>query len=181
LKETKLLALVGTSNSGKTTAAECIISGLTRKGLRVGSIKHIHHPDFTIDTEETDTWRHARAGSKVVVAVSKKEIAVIMKDDSEQALDSVLEFMTRMRLDLIVVEGLHSSIAQRPGVFKIVTAHDAEDLRQRLRDTGPPVLAISGVIAQSATSLPDVDAPIIDSMADCSELVELVEQKLIRR
>ncbi|MGB9022633.1 MAG: molybdopterin-guanine dinucleotide biosynthesis protein B, partial [Candidatus Bathyarchaeia archaeon] len=107
MKETKLLALVGTSNSGKTTAAECIISGLTRKGLRVGSIKHIHHPDFTIDTEETDTWRHARAGSKVVVAVSKKEIAVIMKDDSEQALDSVLEFMTRMRLDLIVVEGLH--------------------------------------------------------------------------
>ena len=181
MKETKLLALVGTSNSGKTTAAECIISGLTRKGLRVGSIKHIHDPDFTIDTEETDTWRHGRAGSKVVVAVSKKEIAVIMKDDSEQALDSVLEFMTRMRLDLVVVEGLHSSIGQRPEVFKIVTAHDAEDLRQKLHDTVPPILAISGLVAKSETRLLDVNAPIIDSKTDCSKLVELVERELIRR
>ena len=181
MKEAKLLALVGTSNSGKTTAAECVISGLARKGLRVGSIKHIHHPDFTIDTEGTDTWRHARAGSKVVAAVSKKEIAVILKDDPEQALDSVLEFMAKMELDIIVVEGLHSSLGRRPGVFKIVTAHDAEDLRQRLRDTVPPILAISGVIARSATRLANVDVPIIDSKADCSKLVELVERELVRR
>jgi len=134
-----------------------------------------------MDTEQTDTWRHARAGSRVVAAVSKKEIAVIMKDDSELVLDSVLEFMARLGLDIIVVEGLHSSIGQRPDVFKIVTAHDAKDLRQRLRDTGPPILAISGVISQNATSLSDVDAPIIDSTVDCSKLVELVEQRLIRR
>jgi molybdopterin-guanine dinucleotide biosynthesis protein B len=180
LKEAKLLAVVGTKNSGKTTVAECVISGLTRKGLRVGSIKHIHHPDFTIDTEGTDTWRHARAGSRVVAAVSKKEIAVILKDDPEQTLNSVLEFMARVGLDIIVVEGLHSSIGRRPEVFKIVTAHDAEDLRQRLRDTIPPILAISGVIAQSATRLADVDAPTIDSKADCPKLVELVERKLFR-
>ena len=181
MKKAKLLALVGTSNSGKTTAAECVISGLTRKGLRVGSIKHIHHPDFTIDTEGTDTWRHARAGSKVVAAVSKEEIAVILKDDPQQALDSVLEFMAKMELDIIVVEGLHSSLGRRPGVFKIVTAHDAEDLRQRLRDTVPPILAISGVIARSATRLADVDVPFIDSKADCPKLVELVERELVLR
>jgi molybdopterin-guanine dinucleotide biosynthesis protein B len=181
LKEPKLLALVGTSNSGKTTAAECIISGLTRKGLRVGSIKHIHDPDFTIDTEETDTWRHARSGSKVVTAVSEKEIAVILRDDPEQTLDAVLEFMAKMELDIIVVEGLHSSIGRRAGVFKIVTAHDAEDLRQRLRDTIPPILAISGVVAHSAARPADIDAPIIDSKADCSRLVRLVEQELIQR
>ncbi|WP_455285128.1 molybdopterin-guanine dinucleotide biosynthesis protein B [[Eubacterium] cellulosolvens] len=181
MKEAKLLAVVGTKNSGKSTVAECVISGLTMKGLRVGSIKHIHHPDFTIDTEGTDTWRHARAGSRVVAAVSNKEIAVILKHDPEQTLDSVLEFMATVGLDIIVVEGLHSSIGRRPEVFKIVTAHDVEDLRDRLRDIVPPILAISGVIAQSASRLTDVDAPIIDSKADCSKLVELVEQKLIRR
>lgn len=181
MKEAKVLAVIGTKNSGKTTVTECVISGLTRKGLRVGSIKHIHHPDFTIDTEGTDTWRHAQAGSRVVAAVSKKEIAVILKDDPEQALDSVLEFMATVGLDIIVVEGLHSSIGRRPGVFKIVTAHDAEDLRQRLDDTVPPILAISGVIAHGSTHLPDVTAPVIDSKADCSKLVELVEQELVRR
>jgi len=91
-----------------------------------------------------------------------------------------LEFMAKMELDIIVVEGLHSSLGRRPGVFKIVTAHDAEDLRQRLRDTVPPILAISGVIARSATRLADVDVPIIDSKADCSKLVELVEEELVR-
>ena len=181
MKEAKLLALVGTSNSGKTTAAECLISGLSRRGLRVGSIKHIHDPDFTIDTEGTDSWRHARAGSKAVIAVSKNEIAVILKDDPEQTLDSVLEFAARMGLDIIVVEGLHSSIGRRPGVFKIVTAHDAEDLRKRLQDTTPPILAISGVIASNAARLTGVDVPIIDSKADCSKLVDLVERELARK
>ena len=81
MNEPKLLAVVGTKNSGKTTVAECVISGLTKKGFRVGSIKHIHHPDFSMDREGTNTWRHARAGSKVVAAVSKTEIALILKDD----------------------------------------------------------------------------------------------------
>jgi molybdopterin-guanine dinucleotide biosynthesis protein B len=181
LKVVKLLAVVGTKDSGKTTAAECVISGLTKKGMRVGSIKHIHDPDFTIDSEGTDTWRHTQAGSRIVSAVSRKEIAVILNDDPEQTLDSVLDFMTRAELDIIVVEGLHSSIGRRPEVFKIVTAHDAEDLRQRLRDTVPPILAISGVVAKTETRLLDVNAPIIDSKTDCSKLVELVERELIRR
>ncbi len=180
MKEPRLLAVVGTKSSGKTTVAECVISGLTKKGLRVGSIKHIHHPDFMIDTEGTDTWRHACAGSRVVVAVSKNEIAVILKDDPEQTLDSVLDFMSIVGLDMIVVEGLHSSIGRRPGVPKIVTAHDADDLRQRLRDTVSPVLAISGVIAQRGTHLPDVAVPIINVKVNCLALVELVEKELNR-
>jgi molybdopterin-guanine dinucleotide biosynthesis protein B len=181
LKELKLLAVVGTKSSGKTTVAECVISGLTKKGLRVGSIKHIHHPDFSIDREGTNTWRHARAGSRVVVAVSKNEIALILKDDPEQMLDSVLDFMAGQELDLVIVEGLHSSIGRRPEVFKIVTAHDDQDLRERLRDTVPPILAISGVIAQKDHALPDVDAPVLDSRTECSKLVELIEKKVIRK
>lgn len=180
MKQPKVLAVAGTKNSGKTTTAECVISGLTSRGFRIGSIKHIHDPDFTIDTEGTDTWRHAHAGSRVVVAVSKGEIAVILKDDSEQILESVLEFMATIGLDMIVVEGLHSSIGRRPDVLKIVTAHDEDDLRERLRDTVPPILAVSGVIAENVTSLADVEAPIISSKAACSELVELVELELNR-
>jgi molybdopterin-guanine dinucleotide biosynthesis protein B len=181
LKVTKLLAVVGSKNSGKTTAIECVVSGLTRKGYRVGSIKHIHHPDFTIDTEETDTWRHAHAGSRMVACVSNKEIALIMKDDPEEILPSVLDFMTKRELDIIVVEGLHSSIGQRPDVFKIVTAHDAEDLRQRLRGTIPPILAISGRVAENASGLNEMGVPIVSSKTDCSKLVERIEQEVFRK
>ena len=181
MKATKLLAVVGSKNSGKTTTVECVVSGLTRKGYRVGSIKHIHHPDFTIDTEGTDTWRHARAGSRMVACVSNKEIALIMKDDPEEILPSILDFMTKRELDIIVVEGLHSSIGQRPDVFKIVTAHDAEDLRERLRGTVPPILAISGAVAGEPSRVIDVDVPIINSMTECSKLVEKIEEEVIRK
>jgi len=181
LKVTKLLAVVGSKNSGKTTTIECIVSGLTRKGFRVGSIKHIHHPDFTIDTEGTDTWRHARAGSKIVACVSSKEIALIIKDDPEEMLPSILDFMTKRELDVIVVEGLHSSIGQRPDVFKIVTAHDAEDLRLRLRGTVPPILAISGRVAEEAPGLSEIGVPTISSKTDCSKLVERIEQEVFRK
>jgi len=181
LKVTKLLAVVGSKNSGKTTTIECVVAGLTRKGFRVGSIKHIHHPDFTIDTEGTDTWRHARAGSRMVACVSNKEIALIMKDDPEEILPSILDFMTKRELDIIVVEGLHSSIGQRPDVFKIVTAHDAEDLRERLRGTVPLIVAISGVVAEETSHLMDIDLPIINSRTDCAKLVERIEEELIRK
>lgn len=181
MKVAKLLAVVGTKGSGKTTTVECIISGLTRRGFRVGSIKHVHHPGFTIDTEGTDTWRQANAGSRVVAAVSSKEIALMLKDDPEEMLPSVLEFMSNRELDIIVIEGLHSSIGRRSDVFKIVTGHDVEDLKQRLHGTVPPILAISGRVAEEPSHLADIGVPVINSETHCSELIERIEQEVLRR
>ena len=177
----KILAVIGSKNSGKTTTVECVVLGLTRKGFRVGSIKHIHHSDFTIDTEGTDTWRHAQAGSKIVASVSKNEVALIVKDDPEHMLDPILDFMTKKGLDIVVVEGLHSTIGQRADVFKIVTARDAEDLRQRLRGTVPPILAISGVVADEASRPADISVSIISSKTDCSRLVDRIEEEITRK
>jgi molybdopterin-guanine dinucleotide biosynthesis protein B len=177
----KILTVIGSKNSGKTTTVECVVSGLTRKGYRVGSIKHIHHSDFTIDTEGTDTWRHAQAGSRIVASVSRNEVALIVKDDPMHMLDPILEFMTKRGLDIVVVEGLHSSVGQRTDVFKIVTARDVEDLRQRLRGTVPPILAISGVVAEEASRPTDISVPIISSKTDCLRLVKRIEEEIVRK
>jgi len=180
VKATKLLVVVGSKGSGKTTTIECIISGLTRRGFRAGSIKHTHHPDFTIDKEGTDTWRHANAGSKIIAIVSNKETALIVKDDSQETLPSILDFMTKRELDIIVIEGFHSSVGQRPDVFKIVTARDTEDLRERLRGTVGPIIAISGKIAEETRRLSEINVPLIDSKTDCSRLVERIEREVFR-
>jgi hypothetical protein len=37
----KMLTVIRSKNSGKTTTVECVVSGFTRKGFRVGSIKQI--------------------------------------------------------------------------------------------------------------------------------------------
>lgn len=177
----KILAVVGSKKSGKTTTVECVVSGLTRRGFRVGSIKHIHHPDFTMDREGTDTWRHTHAGSRIVVSVSNGETALIAKDDPDKTLPLVMDFMKEKQLDIIVVEGLHSSLGRRTDVFKIVTAQDPEDLRERLRGSVAPILAISGRVAEEASRLTDIGVPIINSKTDCSRLVDRIEEEVLRK
>ncbi len=70
-----IVAVVGNSNSGKTTAVEVLIKGLTEKGYKIGSAKHIPDPEFTIDTKGKDTWKHARAGANTVLSVGQNELA----------------------------------------------------------------------------------------------------------
>jgi len=66
-----IVAVVGSSNSGKTTAVEALIKGLTKRGYTVASAKHIPDPEFTIDTEGKDTWRYAKAGASSVLSVAQ--------------------------------------------------------------------------------------------------------------
>ena len=51
------IAFIGYQNSGKTTLVEKVIAELTRRGLRVGSLKHHGHHGFDIDVPAKDTWR----------------------------------------------------------------------------------------------------------------------------
>jgi len=176
----KLLAVVGTKKSGKTTVVEHIVSRLTRKGFRIGSIKHIHHPDFTIDSEGTDTWRHAKTGSGIVAALSKNETTLIIKDGLESTLPPAPSFMMNQGHDMNVIEGLHSSIGQRTDIFKVITAHDPEDLKERINNTVPPIVAISGVVAEKANSLPDNNVSVINAMTDSAKLIEKIENEVLR-
>jgi len=68
-----IIGIYGESNSGKTTLVEKLILALIEKGYKVGSVKNIHIEDFSIDTQGKDTWKHSRAGARVVVARSKNE------------------------------------------------------------------------------------------------------------
>lgn len=48
------IAIFGEKKSGKTSLIEAIIRRLTDKGFKVGYVKHIPHPNFTIDKEGKD-------------------------------------------------------------------------------------------------------------------------------
>jgi molybdopterin-guanine dinucleotide biosynthesis protein B len=54
-----IIAIVGRTNSGKTTLIEQLIPALARRGCRVATIKHHHHGDFEADHPGKDSWRHA--------------------------------------------------------------------------------------------------------------------------
>jgi molybdopterin-guanine dinucleotide biosynthesis adapter protein len=173
---TYIVAVVGSHGSGKTTTIEYLISYLTNQGNTVGTIKHIHHEDFTIDTPGTNTWRHMQAGSKVTVAVAPKEIVVIKKTESElRSLDKILDLLATESLDYIFVEGFHRLISERKDIPKIVTAKSLDDLNETLERTSSHVFAVSGLIAQNSNKLDGVDLPVIQLPDDCDKLLGMLK------
>ena len=128
-----VVAAVGVSGSGKTVTLEFLISHLSAEGLKVGSIKHVHHLGFTMDKEGTNTWRYAKAGAKTIVAISPEEIDIIKKTALElNSLDQVTAQIAQEDLDVVFIEGFHRLIAKRQDIPKIITAKDQAGLRRAL-------------------------------------------------
>jgi len=103
---TPVLAIVGHSNSGKTTLIEKLLAGLTAKGLRIATIKHSHHQP-EMDTPGKDSWRHKQAGAATSLLVGPKKM--LMVSDLNEALDpKVLANRLFADYDLVLVEGYAS-------------------------------------------------------------------------
>jgi molybdopterin-guanine dinucleotide biosynthesis protein B len=176
-----VVAAVGMSGSGKTVTFEYLVSRLTAEGYRVGSIKHVHHEGFTMDTEGTNTWRYAKAGAKVIVAISPEEIDIIRKtrlalDD----LDHVIALLKDEKLDVVFIEGFHSLIAKRADVPKIVTAKDSDGLEQTLKGTVEPIVAIAGVVAKNSSETSYRGIPFVKVPEDGQKLVDIIKSHLQR-
>jgi len=175
-----VIAVIGTSGSGKTATIEYLTSRLSKEGFRIGSIKHIHHEDFSMDTEGTDTWRHTHAGTAVTVAIAPKETVIIKKTEAGlQDLDRTIELLSNTeKLDVIFIEGFHSLVAKRGDIPKIIAAKNLEDLKRTLEGTAPPLLAVTGAIAKEKLKISEVEAPIIDLYNNGDTLLKLVKNQI---
>ncbi|MEM3640522.1 MAG: molybdopterin-guanine dinucleotide biosynthesis protein B [Candidatus Bathyarchaeia archaeon] len=171
-----VIAVVGRSGSGKTTTIEYLTSQLSKEGYKVGSIKHIHHSDFSIDTEGTDTWRHMHAGATVTVALAPRETVIIKKTDAPLGdFNQIIGLLDKEKLDLIFIEGLHSLCAKRKDVLKIITARDQEELAETLNGTDQPILAITGAVVKEKIKLSGIRTPIIDLNSEGESLIKLIK------
>jgi molybdopterin-guanine dinucleotide biosynthesis protein B len=120
---------------GKTTALERIIGELKRRGYKVGTIKHDTH-GFDLDKPGKDSWRHARAGSDVVVISGPRKMALVRQLERELPLDEVVELMGD--LDLILTEGYKTGSRPKIEVTRMERGTDllceAEELIGLLTD-----------------------------------------------
>lgn len=158
-----VLAAIGVSGSGKTTTLEYLISRFAKEDYKVGAIKHIHRENFTIDKEGSNTWRFSKAGSKITVAISPEEVAIIKKTSSSlDGLDQIIDFLEREQLDIVFIEGFHTAISKRADILKVVTAKNNEDLKKTLDETVQPILAIAGLIAKNKSNTSERGIPFID-------------------
>jgi molybdopterin-guanine dinucleotide biosynthesis protein B len=174
-----IVAAAGRSGSGKTVTLEYLISQLSVEGYKIGAIKHIHHNDFTIDTEGKNTWRYAKAGAKVIAAISPNEVAIIKKNlNATDNLDHVIEVLKAEALDIIFIEGYRDLIVKRSDVLKILTASDATFLQEMLKESVEPILAISGLIAINQKKISQ-KYPVVKIPEEGQILVNLIKQHLI--
>jgi molybdopterin-guanine dinucleotide biosynthesis protein MobB len=132
-----------------------------------------------MDKEGTNTWRYAKAGSKVIVAISPEEIDIIKKTlMALNDLDRIIASLEHEKLDVVFIEGFHSLIAKRQDIPKIITAKDENGLKRTLEGTIDPIIAITGVIAKNSINPTYCNIPIIKVPEDGQKLVDLVKNKL---
>ncbi len=99
----KVISVVGTKKTGKTTLVEALVRSLSQHG-RVGTIKNMAgHP-----VDQGDTRRHFEAGADIVIGLGEARLKV-MRERGD--LDSALAELLAEGVDYAVVEGFkHSSL-----------------------------------------------------------------------
>lgn len=104
----KTVAVVGPSDSGKTTLIERLVGQLGERG-RVATVKRLTHPP-DVDTEGRDTARHRDAGATATYGLSEDGW---FATGEARSLDGVLENLAA-EYEYVVVEGF--SEARLPAI-----------------------------------------------------------------
>ena len=168
------VAVVGSKKSGKTTAIETLVRGLTKRGYKIATVKHIPEADFTIDTKGKDTWRHAKAGASTVISVAPNELATIKKVDTTKYSLSEIIRNVEDDVDITILEGFRKLIEQNSAVPKIVAAKTTNEILEASKRC-KPILSFVGPIPTEAAKL---NLPYIDVLKEPERLVDLVDKKL---
>ena len=159
----EIIAVVGKSDSGKTTLIEKLIPELKERGYRIGVVKHAHH-GFEMDKKGKDSWRHRKAGAEASLVVSPGRIAFV-KNQSFENIEDVKYYLFDM--DLIIIEGL-----KRENLPKI------EIFRTDSRHTSPLCMNDSNLVAFVSDSNYAPDVPNFQ-LNDIKELADFLENHFI--
>ncbi|MEN3047896.1 MAG: molybdopterin-guanine dinucleotide biosynthesis protein B [Candidatus Caldarchaeales archaeon] len=122
-----VIAVFGFKMAGKTRLASMIVSALRSMGYRVAAVKHVHHADFTIEREGSDSWRLYQSGADPVIVSSPRETAVIHRSLSIRGIEDLKGLAGDV--DFVVVEGFQSVMPQdSEGVVRIrVLSREGEE------------------------------------------------------
>lgn len=157
-----IVGVAGWKNAGKTTLVTRLVAELTRRGYRVSTVKHSHHP-ILAEQEGTDSARHRAAGALSVAVVSPAGWAIVrelgplaLNPNPEPSLADVVARLDGA--DIVVVEGM-----KRAAVPKIEVRRAAQGKVTPLAPDDANVFAIAadhdaGTAATPVYALDDIAA-----------------------
>jgi molybdopterin-guanine dinucleotide biosynthesis adapter protein len=155
----KAISVCGFHHTGKTGVCEALIKGLSKRGVKVASIKDIHYEDFTMEKPGSNSDRHYQAGAEPVFARGLHETNLLWRRQL-----SFNEMISHIDADWLIVEGMRDLALPR-----IICAESAVDI-EKLMD--PTVFAISGKYADEHEQYRGL--PVISALNEPESLVDLV-------
>ena len=112
-----LLSITGKKNSGKTTLVVRLADALTRRGVRVMTIKHGSHT-FNMDPVNTDTYRHYHEGQAERVAmISPDKFALVVRWAQPMTPREIAD-LHMSDADLVLCEGFKTTDLPKIEVFR---------------------------------------------------------------
>ncbi len=162
--KTKIITIVGKSNSGKTTLLEKLIKLLTQRGYKIGSVKHAHD-GFEMDREGKDSWRHRKAGASAALVISEHKVAVI-KDDESGYVEKMTSYLSDM--DVIIAEGFKKQNLPKIEVFRVDSVHKE-----------PLCMDDENLIAFVTDSNHKPDVPVF-GLEDIKEIADFIESEFLK-
>ncbi|MBT2215390.1 molybdopterin-guanine dinucleotide biosynthesis protein B [Virgibacillus dakarensis] len=94
--------IVGYKNSGKTTVMKYLIAYFSKKGLKVGSLKHHGHGGEPALIKNTDNYQHFAAGASVSLVQGETNSQIILPNLD---LTELIRLFTLLQINLLFVEG----------------------------------------------------------------------------
>jgi molybdopterin-guanine dinucleotide biosynthesis protein B len=118
---TRILSIIGRKNSGKTTLTVALASELVRRGHRVMTIKHGHHP-ADADRKGTDTWRHFHEGSAERVLIASPQLRVLFERSPDDYDPVALARQYMNGADIVLTEGYKAAPLPKIEVYRKAVA-----------------------------------------------------------
>jgi len=140
-----VVGVLGLKNSGKTTVAEALISGLSARGFRVAAVKTSHLDRLNLDERKRDSRQLYDAGAVCVVAQGRKETLVVRRHDRPAPFSELLRLLPP-EAEFVVVEGGVAALAD----VVLVCLRGMEELEETLKVRRVPwrkVQALTGLAA----------------------------------
>ena len=153
-----IYGVIGWKNAGKTSLMERLVAEISGRGLRVSTVKHVHH-EVDLDQPGKDTYRHRTAGAEEVVLASANRMALLREHrGGEPELAVILARLAPV--DLVLVEGYKRDTHPKIEVYRREVGHDL------IQPGDPMVRAVATDAALAVLTVPLLDLNDTGAIAD---------------
>jgi len=114
---TRIFSVVGRKNTGKTTLVVALVSEFRRRGRRVMTLKHGHHP-ADVDRPGSDTWRHFHEGQAERTLIAGPALRALFERTPDDYDPVGLARRYLDGADIVVAEGFSQAPLPKVEVFR---------------------------------------------------------------